>query len=112
MELDNCRYPARPWTEGRVFRWWRMRQHLLAPGPEKPSLLTFADEAAAEIKRMRRTRSPGQYDYRHGVRCAVCGDYVLLLTKAHLRKHGLSKLQYLALFPHHRKAGAWGVART
>lgn len=45
------------------------------------------------------------------VRCGVCGMAVEVITKAHLKKHGLTREQYLVKYPEHAADAFWPVTR-
>lgn len=66
------------------------------------------------LRAPRRSHDPGNLEPeitfwgRSGLRCGICGQPVDYLTKAHLRlKHGISKAEYLRLFPVHDHAAYW-----
>lgn len=45
------------------------------------------------------------------VRCGVCGMAVEVITKTHLKKHGITREQYLRKFPEHAADAFWPTTR-
>ena len=41
-------------------------------------------------------------------KCNICGEAVELLTKVHMRKHGITKEQYVEQYPEQKDGKYWG----
>lgn len=77
-----------------------MRQHQTPRSPGTASLASFANGYR---------HTPPVTPDKGTFACAECGEAVLVLTKRHLRRHGLTRAEYIARHPEHRTPRHWPI---